>query len=98
MELKRSLYVDIVLTSFKDEDTLLSFYRKSSELLQKGGFNLRTWNSHNKNLMNLAPEDRVEDSSKNVNVLGMQWKVDNDKLSFHQPTHRVTQKLIKERY
>lgn len=42
MELKRSLYVDNVLTSFNDEDTLLSFYRKSRELLNKGGFNLRT--------------------------------------------------------
>lgn len=45
--------------------------------------------------MNLAKGDRVEDSAKNVNLLGMRWKVDNDTLSFHQPTPRVTLRLTK---
>ncbi|XP_069118930.1 uncharacterized protein [Argopecten irradians] len=80
--LKQSLYVDNVLNSFTDENTLLSFYQESRNLLQKGGFNLRSWNSDSTQLTDQAQSDRVEDSTKDVKILGMRWNVDSNTLGY----------------
>lgn len=80
--LKQSLYVDNVLTSFTDENTLLSFYQESRNLLQKGGFNLRSWNSDSTQLKDQAQSDKVEDSTKDVKILGMRWNVDSNTLGY----------------
>ena len=45
--LKNDLYVDNVLSSFPDENSLISFYRELRSILSKGGFNLRSWTSNN---------------------------------------------------
>ncbi|VDI67966.1 Hypothetical predicted protein [Mytilus galloprovincialis] len=78
----QDLYVDKVLTSFTDEDDLMQFYRDSRCLLQKRGFNLRSWNSNSNRLRQLAKTENVLDSSNEVNILGMRWKVADDKLLF----------------
>ncbi|VDI66322.1 Hypothetical predicted protein, partial [Mytilus galloprovincialis] len=78
----QDLYVDNVLTSFTDEDDLMQFYRDSRCLLQKGGFNLRSWNSNSNRLRELAETENVLDSSNEVNILGMRWNVADDKLLF----------------
>ncbi|CAG2245571.1 unnamed protein product [Mytilus edulis] len=71
-----------VLTSFTDEDDLMQFYRDSICLLQKGGFNLRSWNSNSNRLRELADTENILDSSNEVNMLGMRWNVADDKLLF----------------
>ncbi|CAG2219250.1 unnamed protein product [Mytilus edulis] len=78
----QDLYVDNVLTSFTAEDDLMQFYRDSRCLLQKGGFNLRSWNSNSNRLRELAETENVLDSSNEVNILGMRWNVADDKLLF----------------
>ncbi|XP_071127727.1 uncharacterized protein [Mytilus edulis] len=70
----QDLYVDKVLSSFTDEDDLMQFYRESRRLLQKGDFNLRSWNSNFNRLQEIADTEKVIDSSKEVNILGMRWK------------------------
>ena len=52
--LEDGLYVDNILSSFEDEKSAINFYRESRKLLQKGGFNLRSWNSNSSNLNELA--------------------------------------------
>jgi hypothetical protein len=52
--LKNDIYVDNVLTSFLDENSLISFYRQSRSILSKGGFNLRSWTSNYIKLRQLA--------------------------------------------
>ncbi|XP_071177482.1 uncharacterized protein [Mytilus edulis] len=78
----QDLFVDNVLTSFTAEDDLMQFYRDSRCLLQKGGFNLRSWNSNSNRLRELAETENVLDSSNEVNILGMRWNVADDKLLF----------------
>ncbi|VDI23103.1 Hypothetical predicted protein [Mytilus galloprovincialis] len=53
-----------LMISFTAEDDLMQFYRDSRCLLQKGGFNLRSWNSNSNRLRELADTRNVLDSSK----------------------------------
>ncbi|VDI78048.1 Hypothetical predicted protein [Mytilus galloprovincialis] len=62
----QDLFLDNVLTSFTAEDDLMQFYRDSRCLLQKGGFNLRSWNSNSNRLRELADTENVLDSSKEM--------------------------------
>lgn len=48
--LSKSLYVDNVLTSFENENSLFEFYEKSRVLLAEAGFNLKSWKLNNKRL------------------------------------------------
>ncbi|XP_048770094.2 uncharacterized protein LOC125676243 [Ostrea edulis] len=84
MELLESLYVDNVLTSFPDQSTLLKFYKDSRVLLQNGGFNLRSWNSNNHTLRELAKEENVLDTDEQIKILGMRWDCETDYLKFPQ--------------
>lgn len=72
-ELQRNIYVDNILTSFPDETTLLKFYAESRTLLDDAGFNLRSWNSNNKNLRDRAIQEKAGDEDQTIKILGMRW-------------------------
>ncbi|VDI51319.1 Hypothetical predicted protein [Mytilus galloprovincialis] len=67
--LKKDLYVDNVLSSFQTEESMMTFYKESRELLSKGGFNLRSWTSNNVKLRQVAATENSLDKSKSVKIL-----------------------------
>ncbi|VDI62422.1 Hypothetical predicted protein [Mytilus galloprovincialis] len=83
-ELQRNLYVDNVLTSFTDKQSLLKFYTESRKLLSEAGFNLRSWNSNSTELQNVAGRDKIGDNDDIVKILGMRWDRESDDLKFQQ--------------
>ncbi|KAL5007291.1 hypothetical protein ScPMuIL_016097 [Solemya velum] len=82
--LERDLYVDNVLSSFDEKQHVIGFYHESRELLAKGGFNLRSWNSNCENLRTVASKEGVLDTENVVKILGMVWNVMTDMLLFSQ--------------
>lgn len=52
--LKSALYVDNIISGFENASKLIEFYRVSRDLMNKGGFNLRSWASNCNELNNLA--------------------------------------------
>jgi hypothetical protein len=80
--LKNDLYVDNVLSSFPDENSLISFYRESRSILSKGGFNLRSWTSNNIHLRQLAESEDCLEKGPTVKIIELRWDVESDKLSF----------------
>ncbi|XP_071149320.1 uncharacterized protein [Mytilus edulis] len=72
-ELQRNVYVDNVLTSFTDKQSLLKFYMESRKLLSEAGFNLRSWNFNSTELQNVAGRDKIEYNDDIVKLLGMNW-------------------------
>ena len=44
--LKNSLYVDDLVTGEANDDEVLDLYSKSKSIMQRGGFNLRKWNTN----------------------------------------------------
>ena len=93
----QDLYVDNVLTSFDDESSALQFYRESRSLLQKGGFNLRSWNSNSAKLRELAYRENTLDLNGTVKILGMRWNVDEDKLLFPEVQVNLNMKDVTKR-
>lgn len=83
-ELQRNLYVDNVLTSFQDEQSVLQFYEESRKLLSEGGFNLRSWNSNCKELQNIAEQDKIADTDRLVKILGMRWNTTSDNMLYQK--------------
>ena len=49
--LRKSLYVDDLLSGAGDDEKALEIYHKSKKIMADGGFNLRKWNSNSQNVM-----------------------------------------------
>ena len=81
-KLKQDIYVDNVLSSFAEEDELLSFYQESRNVMSEGGFNLRSWSSNNVKLQNLAKSENCLDSDNLIKILGLRWDVNSDNILF----------------
>ncbi|XP_060588234.1 uncharacterized protein LOC132743696 [Ruditapes philippinarum] len=94
----RDLYVDNVISSFQQEQDLLTYFRYARALMSEAGFNLRSWTSNSSKLCEYAVAEKVLDKDKVVKVLGMLWDPDNDEMSFVQRTivnsERTTKRFI----
>ena len=80
--LLNGLYVDNILTSLDDEDSVMEYYKESRESLRQGEFSLRSWNSNSKRLREIARNENTLDSDERTKILGMQLKTKNDTLLF----------------
>ena len=49
--LKKSLYVDDLLSGVGDDEKALEIYHKSKKIMADRGFNLRKWKSNSQNVM-----------------------------------------------
>ncbi|VDI06559.1 Hypothetical predicted protein [Mytilus galloprovincialis] len=69
--LENGLYVDNILTSFDNENSVIDYYRRSRELLTKGGFNLRSWNSNSPKLQEIASKEQTLDKDELTKILDL---------------------------
>ena len=90
--LENGLYVDNILTSFDNENSVIDYYRRSRELLTKGGFNLRSWNSNSPKLQEIASKEQTLDKDELTKILGMQWNAKSDKLFYQSNTFEMDKK------
>ena len=68
--LEKDLYVDNIISSFRQEESLLQYFHTSRFLFSKAGFNLRAWASNSKKLQRRATEENVNETDKLVKILG----------------------------
>ena len=88
-KLLRDLYVDDVVTSLSTMEEGLEFYFESRKCLKEGGFELRKWNSNNKELMDrICAEENGNSFEQGKNclwlrkVLGINWDIEKDLFVF----------------
>ena len=81
-KVKKDLYVDNIVSSFRSRDELSQYFRSARTLFAEGGFNLRSWASNDKGLRILAASEDVSEKSDIVKVLGLRWDTNNDTLAF----------------
>lgn len=86
----KDLYVDNILSSVPDKDTLMNFYNSSRELFQNAGFNLRSWASNYENLQDIARTDNVIDEDTTTKVLRVRWDYKNYTLAFPNRSHFIS--------
>ena len=77
-----SLYVDNIVTGYESEEDAILYYDIAHSSMIEAKFNLRSWASNNRKLINLAAQDKVDDGNSTVNVLGLQWDTQTDNLCF----------------
>ena len=81
-DVKRSLYVDNVLSGRDSEKEIIEYYQQARTILKQANFNLRSWSSNSQQLQLRTSEDRTNDTNFTVNVLGLRWNTLTDTLLF----------------
>ena len=76
-----NLYVDNTVTRCESEEDIVQYYNTACSIMKEAQFNLRSWASNNHMLTNLAAQDKVDNGSSTVNVLGLQWETPTNTLS-----------------
>ena len=81
--LNKCLYVDNLIYTSNDVNQLINLYRESINRMDKGGFNLRSWNSNNKELQEIMKHDEkyVTHGLVEEKVLGYKYNVGLDNIS-----------------
>ena len=84
--LNHNLYVDNLFFTGDNQSTLLDLYNETFQRMMSGGFELRSWVSNCKPLMDKIIEDRrgPSHSSDHEKVLGYIYEPDTDKLKLSQ--------------
>ena len=80
--LTKDLYVDDIISSFPTENEVINFHNKTRPLFAKAGFNLRSWASNSDILEEHAKKDSVLDNDIDLKILGLNWNVKDDTISF----------------
>lgn len=96
-KLTEDLYVDNIISSFRTEEELISFYNQTRSIFAKAGLNLRTWGSNSEDLKECARKDEVLYKDDVVKVLGMKWNVKEDSITFASQEIASTKKNITKR-
>lgn len=79
-DLKKSIYMDNVVSGTENETQALEYYTTSRDYFSEAGMNLRQWTS-NSNTLNLKTHEDNTNAEKTVKVLGLIWNAQTDKLS-----------------
>lgn len=77
-DILHNLYVDNLVSGCQTEQGALNYFRQSRTLLSIANFNLRSWTSNSRHLMNAANEKNVMESDNPVKVLGLVWNAKMD--------------------
>ena len=84
-KLLQDLYVDDLATCFNDGKLGFSFYQNSKKILALGGFDLCKQFTNSRQLREKICEkenDRPIDVKTTIQILGVDWDLDNDKFVF----------------
>ena len=101
-----SFYVDDMLNSFEDDETAIAAVADVRDTLNKNGFNLTSFNSNSRKVLNALPKEKLSEDLKNVDIayddlpqertLGLVWKTENDTISYNValPNHPNTKRGV----
>ncbi|XP_063988328.1 uncharacterized protein LOC135168255 [Diachasmimorpha longicaudata] len=85
--LQRDMYVDDLLTGFDSLEEAIEARDQITQLLQKGGLNLRQWASNESKLLEGLAEEEINkklqlDGDKTLKTLGIFWNSENDSINY----------------
>ena len=81
-DLKQNIYVDNIVSACDTDKEVLDYYEQSNSLMNKCGFNLRSWSSNSQSVRAQADTDGISENKDTVNVLGIQWNTVDDTLTY----------------
>ena len=81
LNMLKNLYVDNVISGCDTEQEVIHYYKESRAIVSNANFNLCSWASNSIKLKVLASKERTSDDNTNVNILGLFWNPNLDKIS-----------------
>ncbi|CAG9136698.1 unnamed protein product [Plutella xylostella] len=83
----QSSYVDDIVQSHNDLDTIINIKRQLIDLLSLGSFNLHKWCANNSAILSDIPTEKQQHSDelefqKEIKTLGLKFNVNNDSFQF----------------
>lgn len=98
----QDFYVDDYMSGAMDEDTAIELVQQMNELMMKGGFSLRKWNSNSTKVLEKIPEEQksLDESFRvttdfAVKTLGIFWHPSSDHFSYSTISRQDVNTLTK---
>ena len=70
------------MSSLSEKEDAVEYFSTARSLMAYAGFNLRSWNSNSQRVRDQARAEGVLDKDNVTKILGMQWNVKSDELSY----------------
>ncbi len=71
-DMQRNLYVDNLISGCESEAKALNYHEEARSIMPQGKFNLRSWARNSKQLCCRADDEKTNDQSDEVCILGLQ--------------------------
>ena len=81
LDILTNLYVDNVISGCDTEQEVVHYYKESRAIMSSVKFNLCSWASNSAELKAIASQEVTSDDSTTVNILGLRWNLNTDKVS-----------------
>ncbi|XP_064638322.1 uncharacterized protein LOC135494335 [Lineus longissimus] len=81
-DISTNIYVDNVISGVENEQNALDYLNSANQLVESGGFHLRSWATNSQLLKETAKNEGVLDDSSNASLLGLKWDTDLDTIGF----------------
>ena len=81
-DIGKNTYVDNIISGCDNVSDLKDYYHESNTSMQHAGFNLREWATNSADLHEIAKSENRACTDENVNVLGINWNLNTDTLSY----------------
>ncbi|XP_064639580.1 uncharacterized protein LOC135495093 [Lineus longissimus] len=70
-DISTNIYVDNVISGVENEQNALDYFNSANQLVESGGFHLRSWATNSQLLKETAKNEGVLDDSSNASLLGL---------------------------
>jgi len=70
-DIEKNLYVDNIVSGCLSEDDAIRYFKEARAMMLEANFNLRSWASNSPQLQTVVQEEKIADSNKMVNILGL---------------------------
>ena len=81
LDMLTNLYIDNVIFGCDTEQEVVHYYKESRTIMSSAKFSLRSWASNSAELKAIAFQEGTSDDSTTVNILGLHWNPNTDKIS-----------------
>ena len=98
LDMRSNLYVDNIITGSDVEKDVLTYYQEARAIMCDARLNLRSWSSNSAALTTTAIKDNTAEKASSVNVLGLRWIPESDKLHLAaKPSILINDHLVTKR-
>lgn len=91
----KKFYEDNLVVSVSNTESAVNLYESSSTKLKSAGFNLRDWDSNDRNFLSAISQNVPSQEKETISVRGLNWNRQTDSLSINMNSENENCKVTK---